>query len=124
MFQAVIKEHNQRLAAHRREIEKCKDDVVASIEAVTSALLDSVNAGVAQVYINQQRLEQEAKALQAQTARFAKQTSKWLAMYKGLNEALKELGDVKNWAKTIEADMNSIAELLDSITHPQQKTGS
>lgn len=70
-----------------------------AVEQVTGTLLDSVNQGVAQVYSNQQRLERGAKALQVQTANFAKQTNQWLSMYKSLNAALKELGDVKNWAQ-------------------------
>ena len=52
--------------------EKAKKEALGSIEAVTGTLLDSVNRGVAQVYLNQQRLESESKTLQTQTARFAK----------------------------------------------------
>jgi hypothetical protein len=37
-----------------------------------------------------------------------RQTNKWLLMYRGLNESLKELGDVKNWAQTIEVDSHIV----------------
>lgn len=52
--------------------DRVKREAVTAIEGVTGTLLDSVNRGVATVYQNQQRLEVEAKALQAQTARFSK----------------------------------------------------
>jgi hypothetical protein len=53
-------------------IERSKKEAVVAIENVTGALLENVNRGVAQVYSNQQKLESESKALQIQTARFAK----------------------------------------------------
>lgn len=36
-------------------------------------------------------------------------------MYKDLNDALKELGDVKNWAQVIEKDMNAVTDALEDI---------
>ena len=42
-------------------------------------------------------------------------------MYKGLNEALKELGDVKNWAQTIENDMTAVAASLETVVKLKQE---
>jgi len=86
--------------------------VVAS-SRLTYKLMDTLNIGVEQAYINQRKLETEAKQLQAHAARFSKQTVQWLQMLEAFNKALKELGDVENWSRVIEADMTAIASALE-----------
>lgn len=44
---------------------------------------------VAQAYVNQRKLDQEVKTLQAQAAQFAKQTGQWITMVENFNQALK-----------------------------------
>ena len=75
--------------------------------------MDALNNGVATVWHNQQQLEAEGRALQQNTQRFAKQTSQWLATCNAFSQALKELGDTENWAKSIEADMMFISAAME-----------
>lgn len=75
--------------------------------------MDTLNTGVEQAYVNQRKLETEAKQLQAHAVRFSKQTVQWLQMLEAFNKALKELGDVENWSRVIEADMTAIASALE-----------
>ena len=44
---------------------------------------------------------------------FAKQTQNWLNLVKTFNTTLKDLGDVKNWAKAIEDDMKTVSSTLE-----------
>ncbi|XP_044184193.1 biogenesis of lysosome-related organelles complex 1 subunit 1-like isoform X2 [Acropora millepora] len=76
-------------------------------------MMDALNSGVEKAYFNQRKLETEAKQLQAHAMRFSKQTVQWLQMLESFNKALKELGDVENWSRVIEADMTAIASALE-----------
>ncbi|XP_053231193.1 biogenesis of lysosome-related organelles complex 1 subunit 1 isoform X1 [Podarcis raffonei] len=72
-------------------------------------------ARVAQAYVNQRKLDHEVKTLQIQAAQFAKQTGQWISMVENFNQALKEIGDVENWARSIEMDMRTIATALEYV---------
>lgn len=52
-------------------------------------LLEAVNGGVEECYINQKRIELEIRALTTTVIRFAKQTDQWLASSHALNTAIK-----------------------------------
>lgn len=64
-------------------------------------------------YNNQRALESEAKQLQQQVNQLSKQTQQWTQMLDQFNTALKELGDVENWARIIETDITTVACALE-----------
>lgn len=68
---------------------------------------------VAQAYLNQKRLDAEAKQLHVGATNFAKQTQQWLQLIDNFSSALKELGDVENWARSIESDMRVVQGTLE-----------
>ncbi|KAK7805639.1 hypothetical protein U0070_009788 [Myodes glareolus] len=72
-----------------------------------------------QAFVNQRKLHQEVKTLQAQAAQFAKQAGQWIGMVENFSQELREIGDVENWARSIELDMLSPLSLsrsqLDSV---------
>lgn len=73
----------------------------------------NITNSVAQAYLNQKRLDAEAKQLHIGATNFAKQTQQWLQLIDGFSSSLKELGDVENWAKIIETDMLVITDSLE-----------
>lgn len=77
---------------------------------------------VAQAYLNQKRLDAEAKQLHIGASNFAKQTQQWLSLVETFSSALKEIGDVENWARTIEGDVRTVAGALDSVYRATQDT--
>jgi len=119
MFSELIKTHKIEQRKQRQQKEVLRRQATQAVGKVTGSFLDSVNHGVSQVYENQQRLENQTKALQAQTAIFSKQTQSWLTMYKDLNQSLMELGDVTNWANAMERDLNEIADTLEGVASRQ-----
>lgn len=68
---------------------------------------------VAQAYLNQKRLDAEAKQLHHSATNFAKQTQQWVNLVESFSGALKEIGDAENWACSIEGDMRTITSALE-----------
>eukprot|EP00727_Mastigamoeba_balamuthi_P003741 m51a1_g13364 putative biogenesis of lysosome-related organelles complex 1 subunit 1 (122) ;mRNA; f:1547-2049 len=105
-------------APQRDEVERLRKLAVASTAAVTDSMIDSVNAGVAAVFANQRALDTEARTLQQQTARFSRQTHMWVTVAEQYNRAMKELGDIENWARVMEQDLLAITTALEAIHSP------
>jgi len=124
MLSGLVKESRVRRAALAADTEKRKREAMASIGAATDAAMDSINGGAATVWQNQQQLEAEARLLHQQSQLLATNASRWCASYQGFHQALKDLGDVENWARAIESDMLFISSSLDGLQqqHRQQQS--
>jgi len=113
MLSSLVKEHQGQQAVRKEQQEVKRKDALQSAGQLTTALVDHLNVGVAQAYLNQKRLDSEAKQLHLNATNFAKQTTAWLQMIESFNNSIKEVGDVENWAKTIEGDMKTISTTLE-----------
>lgn len=120
MLSKVYKEHQAKQRELRAQTEQHRQIAVRQIDGVSDALMDSVNRGVAVMFNNQKKLEDQTRRLEAQSERFAKQTEQWLTMTEKFYDALKELGDVENWAGVIERDMRAITITLEYIHKDRQ----
>uniref|UniRef100_A0A0K8TS14 Biogenesis of lysosome-related organelles complex 1 subunit 1 n=1 Tax=Tabanus bromius TaxID=304241 RepID=A0A0K8TS14_TABBR len=114
MLSSMVKEHQAKQSQRKEEQEAKRKEAIESSNELTQALVDHLNVGVAQAYLNQKRLDAEAKQLHAGATTFAKQTHQWLQLIEGFSGALKELGDVENWARSIEGDMRIISDSLET----------
>jgi len=113
MLSSLVKEHLSKNHARKEQQEKNRKEAVEAASALTHVLVDHLNVRVAQAYLNQKKLDVEAKQLHVHATQFAKQTVQWLHLVENFNQALKELGDVENWAYSIENDMQTISNALE-----------
>ncbi|XP_067633378.1 biogenesis of lysosome-related organelles complex 1 subunit 1 [Eurosta solidaginis] len=113
MLTSMVKEYQVKQAKRKQEQEIRRKDLVESSNELTQAIVDHLNVGVAQAYLNQKRLDAEAKQLHVGATNFAKQTQQWIQLIDNFSSALKELGDVENWARSIEGDIQVIQNTLE-----------
>ncbi|EDW91041.2 biogenesis of lysosome-related organelles complex 1 subunit 1 [Drosophila yakuba] len=113
MLTSMVKEHHKEQAKRKQEQEVRRKEAIEASNELTQSLVDTLNVGVAQAYLNQKRLDAEAKQLHLGATNFAKQTHQWLQLIDQFSTALKDLGDVENWARSIEGDMHAINQTLE-----------
>nr|CAD7396851.1 unnamed protein product [Timema cristinae] len=113
MLSSLVKEHQAKQAGRKEIQEQKRKEAMAAANNLTQALVDHLNVGVAQAYLNQKRLDAEAKQLHHNATNFAKQTHQWANLVESFSSALKEIGDAENWAQSIEADMRTITSALE-----------
>ncbi|CAH1725368.1 unnamed protein product [Macrosiphum euphorbiae] len=121
MLSSLVKEHQVKQAARKESQDIKRKEAVNAANELTNALVEHLNVGVAQAYLNQKKLDAEAKQLHQSAIVFSKQTSQWLSLIDNFNSALKELGDVENWTRTIENDMQNITTTLEYAYKVSQK---
>ncbi|KAK3917614.1 Biogenesis of lysosome-related organelles complex 1 subunit 1 [Frankliniella fusca] len=122
MLSSLVKDHQSKQAVRKERQEQKRKDAIAAANNLTQALVDHLNVGVAQAYLNQKRLDAEAKHLHHNATNFAKQTQQWLNLVENFNGALKEIGDAENWARSIENDMRTITAALEYSYKVSQET--
>ncbi|XP_053144466.1 biogenesis of lysosome-related organelles complex 1 subunit 1 isoform X3 [Hemicordylus capensis] len=89
MLSRLLKEHQTKQSERKELQERRRREAIAAATCLTEALVDHLNVGVAQAYVNQRKLDHEVKTLQIQAAQFAKQTGQWITMVENFNQALK-----------------------------------
>lgn len=85
------------------------------MSALTESLVDTVNSGVVEVFENQKKIEEEARELQAKSAKFARVTSEWVRILNSFDKELREIGDFENWIKSIEFDLNNLTGVMEYV---------
>ncbi|XP_017039274.1 biogenesis of lysosome-related organelles complex 1 subunit 1 [Drosophila ficusphila] len=124
MLTSMVKEHHKEQVKRKQEQEVRRKEAIEASNELTQSLVDTLNVGVAQAYLNQKRLDAEAKQLHMGATNFAKQTHQWLQLIDNFSSALKELGDVENWARSIEGDMHVINQSLELAYKASRATQS
>ncbi|GMP48942.1 hypothetical protein CsSME_00016114 [Camellia sinensis var. sinensis] len=111
----LINLHNNSYLLLRDHTEKAKKDAIRSAIRASDLLVETVNGGVQESFVNEKRIELEIRSLAATIMRFAKQTDQWLSVSRSINTAIKEIGDFENWMKTMEFDCKSINAAICNI---------
>ncbi|MCL7031576.1 hypothetical protein MKW94_015745 [Papaver nudicaule] len=114
----LIQDHNLTTIKTREQTDKAKKNALKSAIRVSDMLVDTVNGGVQETFVNQKRIEHEIRALTATTIKFTKQTDQWLTASHAINSALKEIGDFENWMKTMDYDCKIINAAIRNIYKP------
>ncbi|CAH1111823.1 unnamed protein product [Psylliodes chrysocephalus] len=121
MLASMVKEHQTKQILKKELQEVKRKEACTAANDLTQALVDHLNVGVAQAYLNQKKLDAEAKQLHISATNFSKQTQQWLNLVEQFSSALKELGDVENWAKAIEGDVRTITTALEIVYQGSQE---
>ncbi|CAD6269047.1 unnamed protein product [Miscanthus lutarioriparius] len=111
----IVHQHHHQSLRQRQQTERAKKDALRSAVRVADLLVATVDGGVQELFVNEKRVELEARALLGTIARYRKQTDQWLAATNEINAVLKEIGDFENWMKIMDFDCKSINVAIRNI---------
>ncbi|KAJ2557024.1 hypothetical protein EV175_001606 [Coemansia sp. RSA 1933] len=120
----IVREHQNTQLEHRRGTEQLRKEAIRDISDLCDAATTSLSAQLSRVLDNQREIETLSRDCAHLVQQHTRSTAKWTKLVDQFNGALKELGDVRNWAQVIERDMLDVAatlELVHSSLNPQNE---
>ena len=112
MMSQAMKRYQTKQSIQRDTQEMRRKEIQQLSTQLNILLVDKMNSRVEGAYINQKKLQSHTRQLQYNAATMQRQTDDWLKLLDGFNTALKEVGDVVNWAKSLENEMTKISHTL------------
>jgi hypothetical protein len=87
LFLLLKKHHQQKKVVN--PAARQKQVALASVSELMDLLVDSVNKNVQEIFLNQKRIEVEARALINSIGYYSKQTQQWVRTLSSFDDALK-----------------------------------
>lgn len=109
MLSSMLKEHQRMQEDLRAKINNKRALAEKSVSDLTARNVKTLNDDVSRAYLNQHRLDTETRKLQTNMHKLTKQAQQWMIVCNNLNGAVKDLGDINTWTRTIENDVQFIA---------------
>ncbi|KAJ1935020.1 hypothetical protein FBU59_005513 [Linderina macrospora] len=111
----ILRDHQATQAEHKRSTDELRKTAVQDIGDLCDTATTSLSSQLAQVLENQREIESLSRDCAHLVQQHARSTAKWTKLVDQFNGALKELGDVRNWAQVIERDMLDVAATLELV---------
>lgn len=112
MMSQTMKRFQTKQSVQRDLQELRKKEIQQLCAQLNVLLVDTMNNRVEGAYINQKRLQSHTRQFQHNVTNLQKQSDQWLKLMDSFNHSLKEIGDVTNWAKSLESEMTKISHTL------------
>lgn len=113
MFANLLREHQEAQEANKALVNYKRVLAEDAVEQLTGENVKQLNEGISQAYLNQHKLDSEIRKLQDNVSKLTKQAQQWMTIGNSLNSAVKDLGDISTWTKTIENDVKFITKSIE-----------
>ena len=113
---SLTRHHRAKAAALKVQNEEKYKAMCGSATKASAALVDSTNKDAFAVFNAEQHIESQIKDLSAQTEQFQKKLHQWGLLFSRFDAAMKEMGDLNNWAVMIENDVQDTVTILDEVS--------
>eukprot|EP00760_Papus_ankaliazontas_P019087 PhM_4_TR17875/c0_g1_i1/m.11064/K20185/BLOC1S1; biogenesis of lysosome-related organelles complex 1 subunit 1 len=112
---SLISQHKTTVQRQQDQNDRTLRQVALDADALGSTCVRVLNHDLCRVYTTQQTIDNTMKHLQTEVERTQSQMDQWTSLFVQINEQLKELGDVKNWAGHMQRDMEDIITCVSAL---------
>jgi DNA anti-recombination protein RmuC len=115
------RQHRQNLSKLREESEAHYKTATQSTAAAAAAVVEASNKEVIELFNTEASIERHIKELAQQSEAFHQKMQQWGSLFVKFNKSLKEIGDVRNWAQSIERDLVNTVKILDAVSAQKRR---
>ncbi|PVU99662.1 hypothetical protein BB559_000508 [Furculomyces boomerangus] len=111
----IVREHQNRQLKTKNDIECLKKEASESVKDLTEIITSSTSKKCMEILEQQTKLEMLSRECLSQTQSLDSQFKQWSVLANKLTDVVKELGDVQNWAVSIENEMLEISNTISQV---------
>lgn len=115
MFKDVFDEYADRRVELKLRITKTNEDIAENIVALNSNISKSLNSQIEILHENQKKIDNQCKVIRSEADKLVTQNQNWMKMYSNLNNSLKKVGDLNNWAMILEKEMAEVSAAITKL---------
>ena len=113
MFKAIAEEHEKQIKIKQKAMKELENKIVDnSLPAYGEALFNQLNNGSEQIVQNQKEIDRKCKEAKEGWEKFSNELGKWTNIITDFEKAIKDIGDVKTWAESIQSQVDKTIEKL------------
>eukprot|EP00759_Apiculatamorpha_spiralis_P010794 PhF_6_TR17647/c0_g1_i1/m.26789/K20185/BLOC1S1; biogenesis of lysosome-related organelles complex 1 subunit 1 len=121
-LQTLIAQHKTVVSQLQDSNERAARQAIADAETLSAICAQTLNKDVCTIFTAQTAIDADIKALFQESEKAQQNIEQWAALFSQLNDQLKELGDVSNWANHMSRDVEDIMISLDALEGAKGKT--
>jgi len=115
-LQSLLAQHKTTTAQLQEANEKAAKQALSHAEALSSVCAQTLNRDVCTIFTAQTTIDNELKTLYAEVEKAQGNMEQWANQFQAMNESLKELGDISNWATHMSQDMDDIVTCIEALS--------
>ena len=115
-LQSLLTQHKVVVSQLQEANEKAAKQAVANAEVLSAVCAQSLNKDVCTIFTAQTAIDMEVKALYSEVEKAQINIEQWMGLFVVMNDQLKELGDVSNWATHMAQDMDDIVTCVEALS--------
>jgi len=115
MFKDVFEEYADRRVELKLRINKTNEDIAGNIVELNSNISKSLNSQVEILHENQKKIDGQCRVVRTEAEKLVAQNQNWMKMYSNLNNSLKKVGDLTNWAMILEKEMGEVSAAITKL---------
>jgi len=115
MFKSIAEAHKEKQSqkkAHMKELETRIVD--QSIPQLCDAVFCELSQGSDVIVNNQKEIDRKCKAVKDEWQKFNVEIGKWTSMINDLDNAVKEIGDIRSWSLHVQSQVQAAIEQLEA----------